>query len=298
MSSSSYTSNLSLSQFESLDKPSWLQDYNSDMEKIDGACKNFTGTDGSSAGTAGFVPAPATTDADKFLKSDGTWAEAGGGSSITLYTTTGQNEDGAMTQKATTNMICKNGDMTKINIGGNTFGQGANTIVIGDSSSASSAGAIAVGSGAVANAQGGASFGKNASASEPHSVGLGSYAIPRAQGVVDVSAYDANNLVSYGYQGTGDAQRTRYRVISGVHEGENAHDVAIINQILKVRYVTDDGTVPDSSTVGELGDLFIVKDESLPDDSQLKYIYVCARIMDTYDPQDPVEYTWLPIFQF
>lgn len=37
----------------------------------------FTGTDGVTAGTTGYVPAPATTDAGKFLKSDGTWAEAG-----------------------------------------------------------------------------------------------------------------------------------------------------------------------------------------------------------------------------
>lgn len=40
---------------------------------------NFTGTDGSSAGSAGLVPAPATSDAGKFLKADGTWATAGGG---------------------------------------------------------------------------------------------------------------------------------------------------------------------------------------------------------------------------
>lgn len=39
----------------------------------------FTGTDGTSAGTAGLVPAPATTDAGKFLKADGTWDSAGGG---------------------------------------------------------------------------------------------------------------------------------------------------------------------------------------------------------------------------
>lgn len=40
---------------------------------------DFVGTDGQTAGAAGLVPAPATTDANKFLKSDGTWAEAGGG---------------------------------------------------------------------------------------------------------------------------------------------------------------------------------------------------------------------------
>lgn len=39
----------------------------------------FTGTDGTTAGTKGLVPAPATTDAGKFLKADGTWDEAGGG---------------------------------------------------------------------------------------------------------------------------------------------------------------------------------------------------------------------------
>lgn len=38
----------------------------------------FTGTDGQTAGTAGLVPAPATTDAGKFLKADGTWGTAGG----------------------------------------------------------------------------------------------------------------------------------------------------------------------------------------------------------------------------
>lgn len=39
----------------------------------------FTGTDGTTAGEAGLVPAPATTDAGKFLKADGTWDTVGGG---------------------------------------------------------------------------------------------------------------------------------------------------------------------------------------------------------------------------
>lgn len=41
---------------------------------------DFVGTDGTSTGAAGLVPAPATTDAGKFLKADGTWEEAGGSS--------------------------------------------------------------------------------------------------------------------------------------------------------------------------------------------------------------------------
>jgi hypothetical protein len=63
----------------------------------------FVGTDGTAPGQAGLVPAPATTDADKYLKSDGTWGE--GGASAVLYDGTGQNTDGAMTQKATTDAL-------------------------------------------------------------------------------------------------------------------------------------------------------------------------------------------------
>jgi hypothetical protein len=37
----------------------------------------FAGTDGFTAGAQGAVPAPATADAGKFLKSDGTWASTG-----------------------------------------------------------------------------------------------------------------------------------------------------------------------------------------------------------------------------
>lgn len=40
---------------------------------------DFVGTDGTTAGTAGLVPAPATSDTDKYLKSDGTWATVSGG---------------------------------------------------------------------------------------------------------------------------------------------------------------------------------------------------------------------------
>lgn len=40
---------------------------------------DFTGTDGVDAGTAGLVPAPAVSDAGKYLKSDGTWDSVSGG---------------------------------------------------------------------------------------------------------------------------------------------------------------------------------------------------------------------------
>ena len=47
------------------------------ISAVDTTYSNFVGTDGQTAGTAGLVPAPATTDDGKFLKADGTWDTAG-----------------------------------------------------------------------------------------------------------------------------------------------------------------------------------------------------------------------------
>lgn len=51
------------------------------ISATDTTYSDFTGTDGAAAGTSGLVPAPATTDAGKFLKADGTWDTAGAGAS-------------------------------------------------------------------------------------------------------------------------------------------------------------------------------------------------------------------------
>lgn len=57
------------------------------ISATDTTYSNFTGTDGNTGGTSGLVPAPATTDAGKFLKADGTWDTAGGGGgSVTTLT--------------------------------------------------------------------------------------------------------------------------------------------------------------------------------------------------------------------
>lgn len=46
------------------------------ISATDTTYSNFVGTDGVDDGSAGLVPAPATTDAGKFLKADGTWDTA------------------------------------------------------------------------------------------------------------------------------------------------------------------------------------------------------------------------------
>lgn len=56
------------------------------ISATDTTYSDFVGTDGLVAGTHGLVPAPATTDADKYLKSDGTWATVqSGGATVTTF---------------------------------------------------------------------------------------------------------------------------------------------------------------------------------------------------------------------
>lgn len=88
------------------------------IELQDTTYEAFVGTDGSQAGSAGLVPAPTPADADMYLKSDGTWS-AGGVEAI-LYDETGQNTDGAMTQKATTDELSQKLDITYVAIEGNS----------------------------------------------------------------------------------------------------------------------------------------------------------------------------------
>jgi len=54
-----------------------------DLTNKPAAATDMTGADGTNAGTHGLVPAPSATDNVKFLRGDGTWAEASG-SSVTV----------------------------------------------------------------------------------------------------------------------------------------------------------------------------------------------------------------------
>ena len=49
---------------------------NNTINATDTTYSSFTGTDGVTAGVAGLVPAPTTSDGGKFLKGDGSWTEA------------------------------------------------------------------------------------------------------------------------------------------------------------------------------------------------------------------------------
>lgn len=94
------------------------------ISATDTTYSNFAGATAQQAGSAGLVPAPTTSDPEKFLKGDGTWGTPVGkvytaGTNIdisvndvisvtgmpVLYTTQGQNTDGAVTQKLFTDTV-------------------------------------------------------------------------------------------------------------------------------------------------------------------------------------------------
>lgn len=262
----------------------------------------FTGTDGTAAGTSGLVPAPATTDAGKFLKADGTWDSAGG-SSVNVVQTTGSSTTDVMSQKATTDMVLdplhtqsvciggsgtystnysvsvrgriSNNSTSCVAVGNSAYigadGQATNCIAIGDSSNINyGQGSVAIGDSsavysfdATNRSVALGSHAKVLGTSDNHinySVALGAYSAPNVSGQVDISTGAQN----YGYNGTG------YRLLSGVHDGQSAHDAATVAQGNTLAT-----SAPTTSTVGVLGQLYT--------DTTNMHTYQCTAISgDTY----------------
>lgn len=224
---------------------------------------DFVGTDGTTAGTAGLVPAPATTDAGKFLKADGTWDDAG--SAVNVVQTTGTSTTNVMSQNATSKMVFKDaankrivqigsgasgGDEGGVTIGYNakmysgTGGTGAlrnvvigygavtyggNNVTLGQDSQAgytsagNSTGNLAVGYNAKATAQSGTS---TAIGSGAQSTGRGSVAIGAYSSATVQGTVSINTSVaSLGYNSS------NYRLLTGLYDGQSAHDAATYGQL-------------------------------------------------------------------
>lgn len=326
------------------------------ISATDTTYSDFTGTDGVDPGTAGLVPAPETTDADKFLKSDGTWAEAGGGG-VTPVQTPGTSTTDVMSQDATTKLIypdyANTPDKVAIGSGGNlaalqvgavaigknpratntdsiaigtsALAQGQQAVAIGNASGANNMGATAVGRGAKANANDAVAVGFNAGASVNYAVaigmnsaangvggvaigssanaafggvgvgqnininnstygvavGYGSGTANNTNGAVALGAY--SNATRTGEVNVGSSQtaegfnNTNYRLISGVHDGQDPHDAATVAQGNTLAT-----SAPTTATVGVLGQLYT--------DTTNMHTYQCTAI-DTTDPDNP-SYTW------
>lgn len=86
------------------------------------------------------------------------------------------------------------------------------------------------------------------------------------------------------YGGDGGFNNTAYRVIGGVHDGQDLHDAATKGQLDKA-IINGGTTAPTTSTVGAVGTLYSAVV------SNTAHLYVCTAIDDTTDPQNP-SYTW------
>ena len=268
------------------------------ISATDTTYSDFTGTDGTAAGTAGLVPAPATTDAGKYLKADGTWDTVSAGPNVVQ--TTGTSQTDVMSQAATSNMVFPSGyetSKTTIVIGKATYnGSGAISIGTGVGTYArssgvaigryadasSSSGSIAIGGGTSSSSNTSASGGesiaigvKNANASHQHSIALGSY-----------SRTGRTNEFSIGSGVSGTAPVTRY--IANVTDPELAQDATTKNYTdsLVISYSAINGaSAPTTATEAKyVGQLYY---DTTNDD-----LYYCSAITAQGTDPETYTYTW------
>lgn len=235
------------------------------IEVSDTTYSNFTGTDGVSAGTSGLVPAPVATDAGKFLKADGTWDTAGGGGGDTVYSTktTSNSSDGGavyigpknasqqvLPDPTTTNKNWRyfwalpfdiNGQDNfgtpkdeSVNIGGVQTGKQSvsigyrnkasdtDSVVIGWQSSSTGLGNnIVIGNSASTLNSNTVAIGRDSQALANGSAAIGAFSKTTSAGEVNIGSTNS----AYGYSST------NYRLLSGVYDGQNAHDAVTVGQL-------------------------------------------------------------------
>lgn len=277
-----------------------------DLSAIQAGLDDFTGTDGTDAGTAGLVPAPTAADADKFLKSDGTWDTAGGGGA-TVVDEPGTSTTDAISQKAATALVYRinssgsysdhaikiGGGATTVNNGVSigfqaTVSGGAQSVAIG-SNAKSREYAVAIGSEAkigsgsygiaIGYSSGGTSVqtagsvmvGRSATVTSGvnHAIALGDFSKATRTGEF--------NIGTPGSSGNG-YNNTDYRLITGVHDGQSEHDAATKGQ-LDAAIINGGTTAPTTATVGSVGTLYSCVESGTP------HLYICTAVSGS-------AYTW------
>lgn len=168
--------------------------------------------------------------------------------SPSVVQTTGGSTTDVMSQAATTTMIFN----------------GVN-VQIGSQSTASSSSTVAIGQRAKANAQYAVALGSDSTASGAESISFpGGKA--NDKGVMEIGLNASSGWATYGYN------NTPYRLISGVHDGQTAHDAATVAQGNTLAT-----SAPTTSTVGVLGQLYT--------DTTNMHTYQCTAISGN-------TYTW------
>lgn len=177
-----------------------------------------------------------------------TWYEktatggGGGGGDITVVQTTGTSTTDVMSQDATTSMVYADpATLTKVQIGINAESRGNNSVVIGNSASDDSANnSVIIGNVAhcgAANQYDVIALG-NLSSVESHSsisIGRSAKVGVNLQGGIALGAYSTVTRkgelnIGTSWNATG-YNNTLYRIIGGVHDGQDAHDAVTVEQV-------------------------------------------------------------------
>lgn len=221
---------------------------------------DFVGTNGTTAGKAGLVPAPATTDAGKYLKANGTWGSVQPGP--TVVQVTGTSTANVMSQNATTSMIYVDPSTKKrIQIGNNTIagdkanfnsvaiGDGAkaytgNDVVIGNNAQTSKKGASTSGGGNVAIGrsaavsktntlpEGGIAIGDTAVSDASFTTAIGAHTNAQGVGSIALGSYATTTTAQRGVMNIGTTvtswgySNSNYRLLTGLYDPQADHDAA------------------------------------------------------------------------
>lgn len=218
----------------------------------------------------------------RFTKNPDTWTfigEISGGGGVNVVQTTGTSTTDVMSQDATSKLIYSDPSAKKhIAIGDNATygGYSENTVAIGSYAAAASE-AIAIGSNT--------SVGYRTQAMAAKSIAIGCQAsINNGQGAIALGA--GSSASSAGEMNVGSSNpswgynASNYRLISGVYDGQNAHDAATKGQLDSI--AIQNAGAPTTATVGKVGQLL--------EDTTNGKLYQCTAV-DTTDPQNP-SYTW------
>lgn len=249
-----------------------------------------------------------TTNGDLYICTDATnpyvWeAVGGGGSGPTVVQTTGTSTTDVMSQNAVTSMVFADpATQYKIKIGaGTSASEGNDGIEIGHNAAATQTNALAIGVSAEATGARSTAVGQACRVQSTDSVGLGgaiirtnstysvalgnasevssnalasialgAYSKATQQGQMDISTLGATNTIGY--------NSSNYRLLTGLYDGQSAHDAATVGQITP----TTDSSAPTSATAGRLGEIRI--------DTTTNTAYMCV-LSDSTSPA----YEWKQI---
>ena len=251
-----------------------------------------------------------------------TWTEVGAGGGGTLYTDIGVNTDGAMTQKAVSEQIYGYNttgttlSKHRIVVGNPSLRwQNAYNVCVGNwehpsfSSSFSDQYSVFIGGGKPSTtigtgqtrALGRVVLGGQQGSTNPQnyanfSVNLGNgtqcdeiYGVSLGAGAHATRIGEIN--VSTGTHSTSGYNSSNYRLISGVYDGEDAHDAATFGQ-LQNAIINGGTTAPTTATVGAVGTLYSYVDTT--GNNPEPHLMVCTAVTPGVDP-DPTTYTWTDI---